>query len=41
MIGFYGPASLFTLSLINKKSPSNRVNFLKSKQTSLADIYLS
>ena len=41
VIALYGPASLFAQSLIASKSPDARINFLKAKQTSLADIYVN
>ena len=41
VIALYGPASLFAQSLIKATSPIARINFLKAKQTSLADIYVN
>lgn len=35
-----GTAALFAHSLIGPLKPSNRLNFSKSKQGSLADLYL-
>ena len=35
----YGAASLFAHSLVGNTPPSNRINFSKQKQTSLADLY--
>lgn len=41
VIAQYGPASLFTHSLIPPSPPLNRLNFSKAKQLALADLYQS
>jgi hypothetical protein len=38
-VAFYGISSIFASSLINTKEPIAKINFQKSKQKSLANVY--
>jgi hypothetical protein len=38
-VATYGAAALFAYSLVGSTPPSNRINFSKQKQQSLADLY--